>query len=225
LIAFAALVFGGLGLRGAAATRRLAPLVGLVLWVWLVVPLALALAIAVTSANPFNVRYAIVSFPAFVLLLGLGASDVRRWPVGALAASAVALALVALANLYFDPRYAKEDCRGLAAVLGTEAAADDLVVVNAPYMASAVSYYYPGPARVIGYPALATQRDLDFATMSADLARLAAGRAHVWLISTRTFHGDAAGTLQRALAASGTIDRALRLPGIAADRYVLRPGD
>ena len=59
---------------------------------------------------------------------------------------------VSLANLYFDPTYAKEDCRSLATTLAAETTGDDLVIVNAGYMASAVSYYYPGPARVVGYP-------------------------------------------------------------------------
>jgi mannosyltransferase len=107
LIAIAALVFGGLALHGIVVIRRLPATTALVLTAWLVVPLTLAITIALTSENPFNVRYAIVSYPAFVVLIGAGASDVRRRHVGLLVAGAVALSLLSLRNLYVDPYYAK----------------------------------------------------------------------------------------------------------------------
>ncbi len=222
-IVLAAVTFGALVLRGALATRRLEESARLIVWAWLVVPLALALGIALTSANPFNVRYGIVSFPSFVVLIALGAAELRRPLVAALVVAAIGIASVALAQLAFDPHYAKEDSRGLAAALRNAATADDLVIVNASYMAIAVAYYYEGPARVVPYPPVHTDRELDPAKTAADVEALAAERAHVWLIATRTFHGDQEGILPRALGTRRAVDRVLHVPGIVATRYTKRP--
>ncbi len=216
-IAFAALVFGTLAIRGALAARGLAPTLRTVLLAWLVLPLTVAFVVAVESANPFNVRYAIVAFPAFVLLLGAGAANRNGAWIGALA---VALSLVSLGHLYFDPRYAKEDARGLAAMLGTEASAGDLVMVNAAYMASAVTYYYPGPAEVVGYPP-EPAREVSPAA-AAEAVTMAAGHPHVWLVLSRTFHGDAAGVLGETFARRFTFERERRFDGIVARRFSTR---
>jgi hypothetical protein len=208
------LVFGALALRGALATRALAPAVGAVLWAWLVLPVAVAFVVAVHSANPFNVRYGIVAFPAFVALLGAGAADRRGALLGGLA---LVLSLVSLGHLYFDQRYAKEDARGLADMLAAETSAGDLVMVNAAYMASAVTYYYPGPAEVVGYPP-EPARDVSPAA-AAGAVTMAAGHPHVWLILSRTFHGDRAGVLDQTFSHRFTADREQRFTGIVARRF------
>jgi hypothetical protein len=218
-VAAATTVFGALAGRGLLALRRLDASTRTLLLAWLVLPLALALAGAVATANPLNPRYGVVAFPAFVVLLALGAGNPRRPLTAALVIAAVGIALAARVELALDPRYAKEDCRGLAAVLRAEAAPDDLVIVNAPYMATAVRYYYPGPAAIVPYPRSDGIRDLDPSRAAADLRALGAGRAHVWLIATRSFHGDRAGTLPRVLAHERVADRRFELPGIVAWRY------
>jgi len=220
IVIVAAAVFGLLALLGVRAAFRLTPLHTLVLATWLILPIALAVTVAITTANPLNVRYTIVAFPAFVILLGLGASDVHRPAVRAVGLAALVVCGISLAQLYGDPRYAKEDARGLAVVLRAEATPADIVLVNAAYMATAVSYYYPGPAPVLGYPPIAALSRLDVATATTDVARLSAGHPKVWLVATRTFHGDHAGRLEQALAASRTVDRRIDLPGIVVRRYV-----
>jgi 4-amino-4-deoxy-L-arabinose transferase-like glycosyltransferase len=219
LIAIAAAVFGVLLARGALATRRLALTPRVLVWTWLVIPLLLAFGVALGSTNPFNVRYAILSFPPLVLLFGLGVGcDRRRWVTG-LAVVAAGLAGMSLVNLYFDPAYAKEDTRSLAAALAVETTSEDLVIVNAGYMASAVSYYYPGPARVVGYPS-ETARD---APVSREgVLALAAGHPHVWSISSRTFHGDRTGAIESALESRLTLQHERRFAGIVARRFVAR---
>lgn len=229
LIAVVAVVFGGLALAGARAALGLPRRSLLLLAAWLALPFSLTAAIALLTANPFNVRYAIVPFPAFLLLIALGLDGLRphgslgahRALAAALALAIVALSSVSLANLYLDPRYAKEDTRDLAAMLRTEAAADDVVVVNASYMAQAVRYYYPGPARVVGYPA-GDGVPVDAEKAARDLTMLAAGRARVWLVLTRTFHGDRAGTLEQVLRARLPLQVEHRFPGIAAYCFAAR---
>jgi hypothetical protein len=139
---------------------------------------------------------------------------------------AAALALVvgfsswSLRNLYVDPRYAKEACRELGQVLLAETSAADLVLVNSPDMAPTVRYYYRGDAPVIGYPA----RDgvADPAATAADLARIVSGRRHVWLVLSRTFHGDREGVLRRLLGAQLVEDGEHRFPGVVAYRFAGR---
>jgi uncharacterized membrane protein len=227
-------VFGTLLLAGIVRAWR-SPRRTLLL-AWFALPMLLAAGGALATANPFNVRYAVVAQPAFVVLIAAGlwslaearaarGAQRRRPPraAGVLAAAMLVLCGWSLANLYGDPRYAKEACRDLGVVLRTEAAPADLVLVNAPYMSAAVRHYYPGPAEVVGYPRDA--RTLDAETAALDLADLVAGRRHVWLVLTRTFHGDGAGMLRRILRRRfADVDREYRLPGIVAYRFSERGG-
>ena len=218
LIVLIAIVFGGLALLGARAALALPRRSRLVLAAWLLLPFTLTVAIAVLTANPFNVRYAIVPFPAFLLLVAIGLTSLERRRAVALALAIVAVSGVALHNLYFDPRYSKEDMRDLAAALRAEAEPADLVVVNAAYMAHAVRYYYPGPARVIGYPA-GDRIVVDAEKAATDLTTLADGHRSIWLVLTRTFHGDRAGTIERVLRTRFKLAAEHRWPGILAYRF------
>src|SRR5262249_60799919 len=71
-IATAAIVFGTLGAAGVLGALRLGRREAVALVSWFFVPLVLALVMAASTPNPFNVRYAIVSYPAFAILIGLG---------------------------------------------------------------------------------------------------------------------------------------------------------
>lgn len=220
VIVIAAVAFATVIGRGALATAELPTRERLVLWAWLVVPVTLAATIAAVSANPFNVRYTIVSFPAFAAIVGIGAVRLSR--VAGVLVGSVLVALIAfsLHNLYFDQRFAKEDCRSLGEYLASEAGQDDLVVVNAPYMATAVSYYYAGPARVLGYPRYENREVSD--ADAAGLLALVTGHPRVWLVSARTFHGDRSGTLERVLASRLAAEDARSFPGIRVRRFATR---
>ncbi len=168
---------------------------------WLLVPLGAPLLLAWLSGNPINARYAILAFPAFVGLLAVGVLHLAaRWPVpaAAVAGGLAALMLASLWNLHHDARYAKEDCRGVAALLAARAGPDDVVLVNAGYMQAAVSYYYPGPAPVVPMPR--PSLPMDEPVVRAELETALRDREDVWLVLTRTFHGDRDGRLPVLLA-------------------------
>src|SRR6185369_8878943 len=122
---------------------------------------AVALVSAMASGNPLNPRYAIVAFPALVLVVGAGVARLGALVPsgrGALVAGGALFAVAvvsgrSLYNLAYDPRYAKEDCRDLGALLARDARADDVVIVSARYMDSPVRFYYDGPAEIVGYDA------------------------------------------------------------------------
>src|SRR5262249_42969190 len=141
-----------------------------------------------------------------------GAPAARTIAAGVISALIVTLSAWSLHNLHSDPRYAKEDCRDLGVFLAAHAAADDVVIVNAGYMAAAVQYYYPGAARVVGYPRAGPMPDAE--RVRRDLGVMLAGHRGVWLVLTRTFHGDRNGLLRRLLTATFREDAELRFPGV-----------
>jgi hypothetical protein len=174
---------------------------------WFVFPLAFTVGGTLFTRHPFNVRYVIVSLPPFLLVVAQGIVAQRRPIVRAAAAAAMVLiSAVALRNYFFVPRYFREDNRAAGAFLRANAAAGDLVVADAPYIALNLRYYARRPdVTVVGYPepdtptpggiegvlrssAVATADD---ATSSArpDLDRLIGTRTRFWLFLSRTFHG------------------------------------
>lgn len=239
LILVVALVFGVLAMAGvlAIATGTVpiddgdqpAPAMPtrVLVLAWLVLPLAIAFVSAAASGNPFNPRYSIIAFPALALVLGAGVVRVAALaPVGwetRVAGGALLLVAVlsgwSIYNLAFDPRYAKEDCRALGALLAREARPGDLVVVSAEYMDSAVRYYYDGPAEVLGYetPAGADAQS----RVTADMRRLAGDRPHVWLVLSRAFD-DSPRTLPAALDTLLVEDGRYAFPGVDVRRYTRR---
>ncbi len=105
----------------------------------LVIPLALAIALTVRDVKAFNVRYVMVAYPPFLMLLAAGWKW-RGFLGRASALVALVLNVVSLGNYYFDPRYAKEDMRAAARViLENERPGDTIVVIdnNRPFR-----YYY-----------------------------------------------------------------------------------
>jgi hypothetical protein len=59
--------------------------------------------------------------------------------------------VTALRNLYFDPAYARDDYRGIAAQVAAEAGPHDGILLNAPNQWEVFTYYYKGSLAV--YPA------------------------------------------------------------------------
>ncbi|MHB8749684.1 MAG: glycosyltransferase family 39 protein [Aggregatilineales bacterium] len=59
----------------------------------------------------------------------------------------------ALDNLYNNPAFARDDYRAIARVINADPRPGDLILLDAPNQSEAFSYYYHGPAPVIGLPA------------------------------------------------------------------------
>lgn len=219
LIAAVATLFGGVaaagfaGAGGRARTRLNA---------WFVVPLAVPFVMARLSGNPLNARYVIVAFPAFVACLALGLVTLwmRARPAAFVcAALGVAVSLLSIWNLHHDDRYAKEDCRAAGRLLDAEATTADVVVVNASYMQAAVTYYFHGATPVVGVPR--GDAAVDAAELRRQLDATVGDRRTVWLVRSRTFHGDRAGLLPAMLAERRRLTEARQFPGVRVERYDL----
>jgi mannosyltransferase len=126
-IAWAAVVFGGLALLGAWRLWRAGPPARA--WVLLAaLPVLLTLLVSFLNLKVFNARYAAAAFPAFLLAVGEGVTAPRRRALRWLLLGAVLLPTAkSVAAYYGDPRYAREDARGVDAFLRREARPGDLL--------------------------------------------------------------------------------------------------
>ena len=186
-LGFAAVVVPvALGFREAATGGRGRRLLVATL---LLAPTALAIVLAARGIKTFHPRYLVVAFPPYVALLGLGWSRGGRL-VRATAAVAAGLTLVALGQYYFDPEYAKEDCRSAARLVRElEEPGDSVVVI---YAFRPFRHYFAdtaaGRARLLHVHKRFLRTDDEMRAHVAD-ARGGSGEdgegGRVWLVLTR----------------------------------------
>lgn len=129
--------------------------------VWAGIPLAVFLVLGLFREA--NLKHLLPAQPGVSIAIAVGAaaiwtlfSDRRRWLMRAAAAAAFIWVLSAqidhLPTLYTDPAYQRDDYRGIARAIESEARPDDIIILNAPNQAEVFGYYYRGPAPVIGLP-------------------------------------------------------------------------
>jgi mannosyltransferase len=96
-------------------------------------------------------------------------------------------ALIGVRDLYFDPRFQRDDYRGIARYINERATADDVVVLDAPGQIDVFRYYYRGAAAVqtlpIGRPMLRDE------TYSA-LVNMNEGRGNIFAVFWATEQAD-----------------------------------
>lgn len=193
-IAMAALVCGVLLWLGLVEARRRGRLAATLLW--LLVPVLAVSYMAIQNFKVFHPRYAAVAAPAWLILFaGAFAALPRRgrWGMG-LALGAIWS--VSLWHLAFDPRYAREDYRGAAALIRARAQAGEQVL--AVYSLEPMEYYMRGalPVRAIWLGLAADPPRLD-ATLdhALDEAR------GTWVVLSREEDLDPGGVFERRLEA------------------------
>lgn len=171
----------GLGAMARGRYRLLLPL-------YLAVPLIGVFAINLRYPH-FLPRYLLFATPALYLLLAAGIALALRQPrratvltaPPALAGALIlgATAGVSLANNYFNPRYFRDDYRGVAQTITANAQPDDAIVLNAPWQIYNFPYYYKGPLPLVGLP---YEDPLDPAITEPKLRALAQQHPGVWLV-------------------------------------------
>ncbi len=200
LVATAALGAGLLRLR-----RRRALLI-----LWIGVPVLAVTWLALRNIKPFNPRYLAVIFP-WVLLLAAGGllALPRRWSM-ALSAALLGLFLVAVAGDLFNPRYAKADLRGAAAIIADRGSPAEPILV--PVAAPVFAYYFRGPGKLVA------NWDFRILRSAAEAREFLSSRLDeapsAWLVLSRIWRVDPDGWLPRVLAEDGRILSDTRLPGV-----------
>ncbi len=201
-----------LGLRAMASRGRLV-LVG----VLLAVPFVLVALMSMREVKTFHPRYLLASsFPAFVAVLGAGWSQPGAFSRGSAAVAAV-LALVALGNLAFDPRYAKEDLRAAARIVIREEKPGDAVVVIYSYRP--FEHYFEregGQARLLRLHKrfLRTSDDLE-----AHAAEAASGGGRVWVVLARWWDVAPEEKIRAAFEKTLREERRWETPGVKITLY------
>lgn len=127
---------------------------------WLVLPIALILGLDLYK--PAYLKLLLMVLPPFQLLVAHGIWELSAragvvWRGLTSAGRVVGMCLVlvtalpSLHNLYFDPAYARDDYRQIAADVAAAARPEDAVLLNAPNQWEVFTYYFEEPASV--YPA------------------------------------------------------------------------
>jgi hypothetical protein len=194
-----------------------------------------------STVHPFNVRYAILAFPAFALFLAAGLRSAGSGRRGIAACVLLAaIGLWSLRNYFFEARYSRDDNRSAGRHLTAQARAGDLVVATAGYTAQNLRYYYGGPPiTLVAYPGEGGKPALvqgpGFApvvigaryvvpeTVPRDLAELTAGHDRVWLFVSRAYHSDPEGLIAHWLGRRLCLRALAKWPGVELRLYV-QPG-
>jgi uncharacterized membrane protein len=205
------LLSGFMALRGQREAR-------LFLTLWVGVPILGAFGIAKLLNIFYDVRYIAMVLPAYMLLLATGIGRFRRPVVQMLLLGAVlAVHGVALANYYFDSRYAREDTRGAARYLESMARPGDGVLVVGTL--SSLPHYYKGD------PPLANFGVLNGAgqTLTEQLRELSANHDRLWLVQIRPWQVDRAGKVKATLDGAYGVVEQRHFPGVAIYSYRVSP--
>ncbi len=108
----------------------------------IVIPIALVLLLSQVTKINYNVRYTLVSFPAFLLLLGLAAREMARSLATRIAmATIITFMLISLYNHYNVPIYSKEEIRPAGQLLSERLGPSDSLIVSSGTATAVLKFY------------------------------------------------------------------------------------
>ncbi len=208
---------GAIFLIGVAASAAIPPWrAGIVLLAYLLIPTLGLYAASYVRPLYQNSRYLIAWSPAFYFGIAVGVRVLaRRWKLLALSALAVFLigAAASLNNLYFDPRFGKDDHRAWAESLRERARPEiagsgdpgDFLILDSPHTAE-LYHYYAGD--LLPWTTLPILRGDGAAAPQEDLAavRDAYRRyARVWFLSIHVPFDDPERRIEKLLNQEGVL--------------------
>lgn len=152
------------------------------------------------SRPVYHPKFLVHATPGLMLLIGRGMARLApsgqprlAWLRGALAAGVAVVVLAAnlpgLRNNYFDPKYARDDYRGIAQYISALGQPGDVVLINAPSQIETVAYYYHGPLPMVPIP---LKRPPDRAETIAQLEELARSARRIFGIFWASEEADPA---------------------------------
>jgi len=165
----------------------------------------------------YNPKFLLLAVPAYCLILAVGLESLRqvgvratamvRKPVGKHVAAVWSFGVVilfvaavvypsakSLSAYYVDPKYARDDYRGLVHFITARIGLTDAIVLDAPGQEEIFRYYYKGEPPV--YP-LPRQRPLDEADTIAQLSSIAERHSQIWLVLWATAESDPQNVVER----------------------------
>jgi len=189
-VGFVAILFGVPLVAGLVRVWR-DPLAGPVLLPWLLLPPVLVFALGLGTNVTYEVRYALASLPAYVMVLaaGIAALTPRIVSVGVFL-GVLGCMMLSLGNHYWNPHYDREDVR--AAVNAIERGAPGVPVVVVGQIDAAVRWYGRNLALEVMHQCDPEPNGYD------PLQREALDQASaIWILSGRDWTGEAQRCLTR----------------------------
>ncbi len=152
---------------------------------YLVLPFLFVLALCWQNAKAFNVRYVLVSLPAYLCVVAYGLQSMGSVWRRVFTVLVFGTLFVSLGNYYFNGRYAKEDVRGAARYLDEHAKKNDCILV--PTVTGVFRYYFEGasPLYTIWAPPGTPRSRID-----KQLDKIAAECRTVWYVNAREWVHD-----------------------------------
>ncbi len=222
LAAFGTAFFAGLG----ALRRDRRALT--VLLAWLLSPIVLPLAVSLLLFPLYNVRYALIGAPAFLIIVAAGLVHLSRRARVVVAAGVVSTSLASLA-LYFTTTV-KDDWRSAAAWLDTQARPADIIAFDvdtgeAPYAryarGSSVHLRLVAPDKGSALAFVGTADRLD---PPHDVGQAVLGAPRVWLVVSDLVDGSM-GYYEALFEKRFVAGPTTRFKGIEITPYVPRQGE
>jgi mannosyltransferase len=194
------------GLLGKDTVERDAPSPTPKVWaaLHLVVPVVMLLLLS-WQRPMYKPKFLLLASPGYYLLQGQGIAVLGRWlgrrggrwlratGMGVLALAIGAASAYSLWALYFDPRYQRDDYRGIVAYINATAGPQDAILINAPSQIETVDYYYRGPLPEYPLPA---QRPPDPGATEAALEAMVARHPRLYAIFWATNESDPQGLVE-----------------------------
>ncbi len=209
-------LFGVLFIVGLAAIWQRAD-VGKFLSLWLFVPLGSVLVMAFITNLGFNVRYAAMALPAYLLIIASGIAWFRQRAVQLVLLAAVLCSNgVSLANYYANPYYARADARAAVQYLTDMRQAHDTMLVVGSRRA--FNYYAKG-----NLPFAVVDHDTDDIDVPVTLQRLTQGHERLWVVDLRPWERDPKGHIKAALEHLYPLLEQKNFPGVTIRSYRIIP--
>ncbi len=178
------------------------------------VPLACVIFLASRNLKVFNPRYAAVIVPLVWVVIAAGVARLPRGLAWLCGGAIVAASVLSLAHLAFDLRYARDDFRGVSALLRAEARAGDEAVVEVYHLP--LDFYGTGAARKT---VLWEEVDRDAARTQAALTPVLGRATRVWRIYPPYAFDDPAHAVVPALARWGRRTRTADFAGLTVELW------
>jgi mannosyltransferase len=206
-------LYAGLFLSGLLTLRSKRD-AAMLLILWVAIPVLSIFAIAKLLNIFYDVRYVAMVFPAYVLLLAAGIARCRK-PGDQLMLAAAVLVVhsIALANYYFDPKYAREDTRSAARFLESAAGPEDVALVVGTL--SSLPHYYKGNLPLVNFSRL----DRDGQPLPEVFHKVTANHSRLWLVQIRPWQVDRAGRVKAALDNAYSRIQQQHFPGVDVYGY------
>jgi hypothetical protein len=165
---------------------------------------------SIFTPHPFYVRYAILSFPPFILFLtcGITWNRLKKYLTIILVLMSC-IFIFSLRNYYFDEKYQRENVRAAGQYLIENVQENDFVIACVTYTKIYLKYYCKGKLKINikGYPDV-TQNDgkstsakgaqfVNINNLESDLNTTLTEKERFWLFLSRIYHSDPYGNIRK----------------------------